>query len=251
MKVVVLAAGRGARLGAATDSRSKCMIEHRGMPIVEHLVARMAALRWVDEIVMVVGYQAATIVRHFGTHYRHLPITYREQPARLGLINALQCAAADVAGAPFLLMLGDEVTVEPRFEEFLTESARYDALLGAVPEQPEELIRNTYTLLHGEDRLVHRLIEKPVIALNGLMGTGIVALPADTFDVIERTPVHPVRGERELPGLLQTMVDEGRRVGWFPICTTYANVNYGTDLQRVAEDPRFHPGAGTRQEVLS
>lgn len=251
MKAVILAAGRGKRLGAVTRHRSKCMINYRGMPILEHIVARMVALSDIEEIVLVVGYQAATIVRHFGTQYGRLPITYHEQPGQHGLIDALRCAAPSVKGAPFLLLLGDEVMVEPRFDDFLRERARYDALFGAVPGQPEELIRKTYTLLYGEDRLVHRLIEKPVVALNDLMGTGIVALPADTFDLIERTAVHPVRGERELPGLLQTMVDEGRRVGWHPICTAYANINYADDVLRVGADPRFAADALPMQAVPS
>ncbi len=246
MKTVVLAAGRGARLGDITRSRSKCMIHYRGMPIIEHLVTRLAGLPRIDEIVLVVGYRAETIVRHFGTRCQGVPITYHEQAVRRGLIDALQCAAPSVRGMPFLLVLGDEVMVEPRFDEFLGEATRYDALLGAVPGQPEDLIRKTYTLLYGEDRLVHRLVEKPVIALNDLMGTGIVACPSDTFELIERTPVHPVRGERDLPGLLQTMVDEGRRVGWFPICTTYTNVNYEEDLRRLGRDARFQ-GDITRQ----
>mgnify|MGYP003525282326 FL=1 len=215
------------------------MINYRGMPIVEHTVARMAELPHIEEIVLVVGYQADTVVRHFGMHYRGVPITYQEQSGQRGLVDALGCAAPAVRGAPFLLLLGDEVMVEPRFGDFLDDFPRYDALLGAVPGQPEDRIRKTYTFLHGTDRLVHRLVEKPVVALNDLMGTGIVALPADTFDLIERTPVNPARGERDLVGLLQTAIDEGRRVGWFPICTTYANVNDEDDLRRVDADPRF------------
>jgi NDP-sugar pyrophosphorylase family protein len=215
------------------------MISHRGKPIVEHIMARLAGLNQVEEIILVVGYQADTVVRHFGDRYLGVPITYHEQSRQRGLVHALQCAESSVSGHPFLLLLGDEVMVQPRFEEMLSEFTRYDALLGAVPGQAEELIRRTYTLLCGEDRLVHRLVEKPIVALNDLMGTGIVAMPPDTFELIERTPISPLRNERDLPGLLQTMVDEGRRVGWFPVCSTYANINYADDLQRVDGDPRF------------
>jgi NDP-sugar pyrophosphorylase family protein len=250
MKAVVLAAGRGTRLGPMTEARNKCMIHHRGKPIVEHIVARVAGLPRIEEIAIVVGYQADTVIAHFGDRYLGVPITYHEQTHQRGLVHALQCAAPSVRGSRFLLLLGDEVMVRPRFEEMLDELPRYDALLGAVPGQPEELIRRTYTLLCGDDRLVHRLVEKPVVALNDLMGTGIVALPPDTFELIERTPVSPVRAERDLPGLLQTMVDEGRRVGWFPVCSAYANINYADDLQRVDDDPRFR-SADLAPAVLS
>ncbi|GAA1035250.1 hypothetical protein GCM10009557_42410 [Virgisporangium ochraceum] len=232
-----------------TSLRNKCMIPHRGRPIVEHIVARLADLDRIDEIVLVVGYQADTVMRHFGDRYRGVPVTYHEQSRQRGLVHALQCAAPSVRGRQFLLLLGDEVMVEPRFGDMLDDLSRYDALLGAVPGQPEELIRRTYTLLCGADRLVHRLVEKPVVALNDLMGTGIVALPPDTFELIERTPFSPQRQERDLPGLLQTMVDEGRRVGWFPVCSAYANINYADDLQRIDGDPRFD-AADLAQAVL-
>ena len=249
MKAVVLAAGRGTRLGALTRARNKCMIPYLGMPIVEHIVARMAVLTGIDEVVLVVGYEAETIMDHFGAVYRGMPVSYEQQAGQQGLIHALQCAAPSVRGEPFLLLLGDEVMVDPRFDEFLTTAPTSDALLGAVPGQPEALIRRTYTLLYGPERRVHRLIEKPVVALNDLMGTGIVALPPDTFELIERTPVNPARGERELPGLLQTMVDEGRRVSWFPICDAYASVNFEDDLRRVDADPRFHADGRAVQPV--
>lgn len=251
MKAVVLAAGRGTRLGVMTSSRNKCMIPHRGKPLVEHIMARLVEVRQIEEIILVVGYQADTVVRHFGDHYLGTPITYYEQPRQRGLVHALQCAAPSVQGRRFLLLLGDEVMVQPRLPEMLDEFSRYDALLGAVPGQPEELIRRTYTLLSGDDRLVHRLVEKPVVALNDLMGTGIVALPPDTFALIERTPLSPLRNERDLPGLLQTMVDEGRRVGWFPVCSAYANINYADDLQRIDGDPRFGPADLAPAVVLS
>jgi NDP-sugar pyrophosphorylase family protein len=233
MKAVVLAAGRGARLGAVTSERNKCMIDYRGRPILEHIMGRLAGLAQIDEAVLVVGYQAEAIVRHFGPRYERLPIAYHRQTTQRGLLDALRCAAPSLRGEPFVLLLGDEVMVEPRFEGFLRITERYDALLGAVPGQPEALIRKTYTLLHGDDRLVHRLIEKPKIALNDLMGTGVVVLPPDTFEVMARTPVNPARGEADLPGLLQAMVDEGRRVGWYPICTAYVNVNCEDDLRAI------------------
>ncbi len=239
MKAVILAAGRGLRLGAITSTQNKCMIPFQGKPIVEHIVARLADQPGIDGAVLVVGHGADAVINHFGTQYQGLPISYHVQPTQRGLVDALGCAAPAVSGERFLLMLGDEVMVEARLGEFLGAVQRYDALLGAVPGQPERLIRKTYTLLHGEDRLVHRLVEKPAVALNDLMGTGVVALPADTFELIERSPISPVRGEIDLPGLLQTMVDEGRRVGWFPICAAYTNVNCLDDLESVDSDPRF------------
>lgn len=213
------------------------MLPYLGRPIVEHCIARAAGLDDVEEIVLVVGHEAESVMAHFGSHYAGTPITYHHQEVQRGLIDALTCAAPSVRDAPFLLLLGDEVMVEPRLAELLAQRERFDAVLGAVPDQPSECVRKTYTFLCGPGGLVHRLIEKPRVPLNDLMGTGVVVFPEDTYEVIERTPISPQRQERDLPGVLQTMIDEGRRVGWFPVCRDYVNVNHFTDLSQLDSDP--------------
>jgi choline kinase len=60
MRAVILAAGRGSRLGHLTDDRPKCLVELAGKPLIERQVA---ALRrgGIEEIAVVRGYRAAMI----------------------------------------------------------------------------------------------------------------------------------------------------------------------------------------------
>jgi choline kinase len=60
MRGVILAAGRGSRLGHLTDDRPKCLVEIAGKALIERQVA---ALRrgGVEEIAVVRGYRAAMI----------------------------------------------------------------------------------------------------------------------------------------------------------------------------------------------
>ena len=75
------------------------------------------------------------------------------------------------------------------------------------------------------------MIEKPKKALNNWQGTGHCIFKNDLLKYIERTPIHPERGERELPDLIQCAVDDGYLVKIFDICDVYTNINSEEDLK--------------------
>ena len=60
MRAIILAAGRGSRLGHLGDDRPKCFVELDGKPLIEY---QMAALRrgGVGEVGIVRGYRAEMI----------------------------------------------------------------------------------------------------------------------------------------------------------------------------------------------
>jgi dTDP-glucose pyrophosphorylase len=55
----------------------------------------------------------------------------------------------------------------------------------------------------------------------------------EILSYIERTPIHPERGEKELPDLIQCAVDDGQLVKIFNICDEYTNINSKQDLEEV------------------
>ena len=59
MKALVLAAGRGSRLGEETTESNKCMLRLFGKPLVQYSLEN-AVQAGVSEIVVVVGYRAET-----------------------------------------------------------------------------------------------------------------------------------------------------------------------------------------------
>src|SRR5271156_5971089 len=60
MRAVILAAGRGSRMGHLGDDRPKCLVELEGKPLIER---QMAALRrgGIDQVGIVRGYRAEMI----------------------------------------------------------------------------------------------------------------------------------------------------------------------------------------------
>jgi dTDP-glucose pyrophosphorylase len=237
MKALVLAAGKGKRLENVTQSKNKCMINFNGEPIIADLLSDLSGVGSIEEIVIVVGYQAEEIINYFGTSYQGKKIKYVIQPELRGLVNAIECARSTIDGADFLLALGDEVMIKPNRQEFIHEFRNRDwfALLGAVWVDNKDLIKKTYTFISDDQKQVYRLIEKPRKPLNHLMGTGNVVFKNQIYDYIELTPIHPERGEKELPDLLQVLIDDGHKVGYGKICDQYENLNTVNDLQLMRE----------------
>src|SRR3990167_6787674 len=79
MKAMILAAGRGERMGALTALCPKPLLEIGGMPLIEHHVARLAA-SGIDEIVINVSYRGTQIREHLGEGGRFgISILYSEE----------------------------------------------------------------------------------------------------------------------------------------------------------------------------
>ena len=232
MKALILAAGRGKRLGSITDSINKCMLELGGRPVLEAGLDRAVELR-VEEIVLVVRYRAEDIINRYGTEYRGVRIKYAIQWEPKGLVHAIECAKDAVGESDFFLLLGDEVLRNSRHDAMLAEFRKGGAfaLCGIMSQNDKQKISRTYTVLMNESGRVFRLIEKPKKPLNNWQGTGHCIFKNEIFSYIERTPTHPERGEKELPDLIQCAIDDDRVVNVFNICDAYTNINSEDDLK--------------------
>ncbi|MBW2233511.1 MAG: nucleotidyltransferase family protein [Deltaproteobacteria bacterium] len=252
MKALILAAGRGERLGDHTDEDNKAALQLFGKPLVEYSIEN-ALEAGVDEIVMVVGYMAESIINRFGIEVGGIRIRYVIQQERRGLVHAIECAKDAIDGDDFMLFLADEILWKPKHKEML-ERFHEDNLFvacGVVREPNREEIRKTYALIEDDrDRRIYRLIEKPRNPPNNVRGTGNCILRSAIFDYIEYTPINQSRKEKELPDLIQCAIDDGQIVKAIDIGVGYVNINTPADIE-VAESEyaeRFGSAHGPGKE---
>ena len=107
MHALIPGAGRGTPLGEHAETQPKGLAEIAGRPLLAH-VFETAVDAGADELVVVIGYEGAQIVDHFGDSFAGIPITYVHQRARLGLGHAMLQAGPHIDGR-FLLLNGDNV----------------------------------------------------------------------------------------------------------------------------------------------
>ena len=118
MKAVILAAGRGKRLKEATEPINKCMLKFNGRHLIEYSL-ESARLSQVDEIIIVVGYKAEMIVNTFGIYFQDIRIRYVIQENQRGLVDALEHCREALEGDDFILLLADEILVDPKPMEMI------------------------------------------------------------------------------------------------------------------------------------
>ena len=106
MKVAILCGGLGTRLGELTRDRPKPMIDVAGRPYLELVLASFARCR-LTEFVLLTGYRAEVIERHFGDgRASGWTIDYSHETEPLGTGGALR-QARHLLGDRFLMTFGD------------------------------------------------------------------------------------------------------------------------------------------------
>ncbi len=106
MQTVILAAGRGTRMGALTESIPKPMLPILGKPILQYQIENLP--RGVDEVILVVGYFGSVIQQYFGGDFDGRRILYVEQEELNGTAGALWTAKS-ILKERFLVMNGDDI----------------------------------------------------------------------------------------------------------------------------------------------
>jgi UDP-N-acetylglucosamine diphosphorylase / glucose-1-phosphate thymidylyltransferase / UDP-N-acetylgalactosamine diphosphorylase / glucosamine-1-phosphate N-acetyltransferase / galactosamine-1-phosphate N-acetyltransferase len=231
MKALILAGGRGTRLDELSFNNNKCMVRVLDRPVIEYCLDCVVGTD-IEDIIIVIGYRAEDIINHLGNNYKGKRIKYVIQAEQEGLVHALECARDALAGEDFMLLLGDEILINPRHREMIDLFNTNDlfGICGILRVVDINLIKRTYCLIQDENNTIFRLIEKPRKPLNNFMGTGDCIFRNQILQYIEYTPIHHERKEKELPDLIQCAIDDGNAVKSFIICDKYTNINTKEDI---------------------
>ena len=243
MKALVLAAGRGRRVGDETDDANKCMLPLCGKPLIEYSLENAIRAR-ANELVLVVGYRAEHVINRFGIEFQGVRIRYVIQDEPQGLVHAIECSRDAIGDNDFMLFLADEVLINARHHEMVDrfEAEEIFVVCGVVEEDRPDEIRKTYAVIQDDAQRIYRLIEKPRNPPNEIRGTGNCIFRAGIFEYIEHTPIHQLRKEKELPDLIQCAIDDGLLVKSFDIGDGYVNINTPEDIALAEE--------GARQQIV-
>lgn len=130
MQAVILAAGKGTRLKAKTDTLPKAMIQIESKPLLEYSLDALARYG-LNDVIIVVGFRHETITERFGNHFRGLKIRYVEndQYAVSGSMYSLSLVQDFIADE--ILLLESDLLYEPRALSRLLNSEYANCILVA------------------------------------------------------------------------------------------------------------------------
>lgn len=143
MKAMILAAGRGERMGELTASRPKPLLEVAGIPLIEHHLRHLHAAGFRD-IVINTAYLGDQIRTALGNGSRWgLTIQFTIEPERLDSGGGIHNALPLLGEQPFLLVNGDVWTDIPLQRLRLAEN--HLAHLVMVPN-PDHNLKGDFVL---------------------------------------------------------------------------------------------------------
>ncbi len=207
MKALILAAGKGVRMGPLTENRPKPMLPVAGKPFLEHTVNALKGAG-VAHIVILTGYHGGVIKDHFGDGSKWgVKIDYLVQPKRLGTANAVGMAR-EIMNDSFLCLNGDVIVTRSLVASMIETFERYGRSLMSLIEVDDV---SRYGMVLVKEDIVEAIVEKPGDRVKGLINGGIYLFKQNIFEAIERTPLSS-RGEYEIThsiGLIMENEDVG------------------------------------------
>lgn len=107
MQCVILAAGRGTRMGTLTDNRPKPLLAVGGKDLIERKLAALPPE--IDEVIIIVGYLGEMIESRFGSLYAGRRICYAVQENIVGGTADALWQAKELLHDRFLILNGDDL----------------------------------------------------------------------------------------------------------------------------------------------
>jgi len=195
MQAVILAAGEGTRMRPLTHALPKPMVPVADRPLVAH-TADAAVAAGVDELVFVVGYEAAVVRDYFGDDYRGVPVSYAVQEEQLGTAHAVRAARDHIDGA-FAVLNGDDL-YDP---DGLADLFSGGPAVGTYEvENPRP-----YGVFDVTDGEVRGIVEKPSDPPSNRVNVGAYVFPAEAREWLDVPQSE--RGEHEITDVLERVVE--------------------------------------------
>lgn len=151
LSIVVLAAGQGTRMKSPLP---KVLHPIGGKPMLEHVLKTAQALN-PTQIIIIHGYEGELVKQHFTS----FPLTWVEQPKRLGTGDAVSKALPHIPkGHRVLTLYGDVPLIQSDTLKRLLTAAPDNSvgLLTAIASDPTGLGR----IVRGKDKKVMRIVEE-------------------------------------------------------------------------------------------
>jgi bifunctional UDP-N-acetylglucosamine pyrophosphorylase/glucosamine-1-phosphate N-acetyltransferase len=231
MQAVILAAGKGTRMGELTESIPKPMLLALGKPLLAWKIDAMP--EEIDEVVLLIGYLGEKIREFFGTSYAGKKITYIETTELNGTAGGL-FQMKDSLGERFLVMMGDDIYASADMSRMIKHEWALLAKRAIHGETADRI------LLDGEGRLSGFMKGTEYLATygeGGLINTGMYMLNKKIFDF----PLVKLQTKEEY-GLPQTILGSIKEIDLAILETDFwVQISNKEDLETAAEILRKIP----------
>jgi len=237
---VILAGGKGTRMGELTKVTNKHLLPVGPYPMVYHPLKKLTGAG-LSEILLVSGTEhMGDFVELLGSGKDHgCRLTYRVQDEAGGIAQALGLAEHFCTGSRSLVLLGDNIFRDPLISFVEKANTRTDWAWIGLKEVHDP---GRYGVAELDGDKVVSIVEKPKEPKSNFAVVGIYLYPPDVFNVI-KTLKPSGRGELEITDVNNYYLKQGRMgysalEGYWTDAGTLDSLDAANDLVR-KETPRF------------
>ena len=230
---VILAAGRGKRLGPRTKDLPKPMIPLHGKPILDYILSNLATVG-IEKVLLVVGYQHEQIRSEYACGSKYgLTISFIQQNDTNGTGSATLLSREFAQDKPFFLGWGDSLATIDEFKKLFATFEK---------TQPEAVmmlnhVKNTQqgAAVEMESGKIVSIIEKPKTPKPGWNQAGMAIYRPSIFTYLEKLSLS-TRGELEFTDAVRGLINSGASVVGIPMVTRRLHLSTIADIDRIEKD---------------
>ena len=233
MKAIILAGGRGTRMGMLTEDRPKPLVEVNGRLLIERVIEKLAAAG-ITEVVLSIGYLAEQFEDALGDGSRwDVSFHYSSENEPRGTGGAMALAAQR--------FLTREDTVVVVNADLISEhSIRQQSEFHQVNDADVTLHvrevddpRRFGVVRFGSDKRVTEFIEKPDVVEQAWINAGTYLVRASIL--MDLPAEYPLSWERDV---LPSLIVSGARIFAYEEVTYFRDVGTQADISVVESDLR-------------
>jgi len=227
-KAVLLAAGRGTRLGAITANYPKPLINVGGKPIIVHILHGLFAAK-VCEVTIVTGHFADLLEAEIGNgDGSGMSIRYVRQAQLNGTARALALAREWLDDERFFFGWGDILVAPGNYRNVVRASRPADGAL-AVNHVEDPFAGGAVYV--DEAMRIEGIVEKPAKGTSTTQwnNAGFGVLGSEIWPIIDALEPSE-RGEYELPQAVAALVKSGANVRAVPVEGPWFDIGTPADL---------------------
>ncbi len=231
-KAVILAAGRGKRMGSITEQTPKPMLPIDGRPMLEHILERLSTAG-ISHFFIVVGYQHEQIESYFREYSSSLQFQVQDPVDGTG--SATRLARAFTGDEPFFLTYGDILCDPAEYTRcsILMQQQPATSAIVAVKEVDDPWQGAAVYEVGGR---ISKIIEKPPqgTSLTRWNSAGFYVFKPVIYNYLDR--IKPTaRNEYELTSALDLMLNDRLDLRISPLQGSWRDVGRPEDLAAVNE----------------
>lgn len=235
MKVIILAAGLGTRMGELTRQIPKAMVSVCGKPAIIRIVENLHSAGF-GELIAVTGYLEEQIHAELGDgSSRGLAIEYVHQRELKGTAQAMLLTRGIAENGPVMLTFGDILTSPKNYSQAkeVFEHEKLDALLGV--RQVDDPYKGAAVYTDSQMR-VSRVIEKPPrgTSTTPWNSAGLFCFSPQVWSYLVEVPLSP-RGEYEIADAISQMLVDGLRIGAMEMTGIWKDLGTPGDLREAEQ----------------